>query len=114
MSTARWLTLAWAVATLVGLGLPGEALPRQPVLGFDKVVHVGIFAVGTVAALTGWPRRQVGALLALAAFAAFSEVWQAILPTGRQGDVWDVLANLAGIALGWYVYRVRLNQTQSW
>jgi VanZ family protein len=106
MRIARGLTYAWLLLSLVGLGLPGEALPEAPVIGTDKVAHVLIFAAGTAAALTGWLHRQTGVLVALVAYAALSEGWLAVLPTGREADVFDVVANVIGVLAGWAACRV--------
>jgi VanZ family protein len=77
--------------------------PRAPstagLPGVDKVVHVAVFAaVAVTARRCRLPVLPVG--LVLLAHAALSEVLQhAVLP-GRSGDVLDVVADAAGVALG--------------
>jgi VanZ family protein len=88
--------LFWPDPVGGGSGLPGG----------DKVVHAALFAL--LAATTrlrfgGRPGHPgPGALLvALAGYAAVSELAQAALLPTRSGDVWDLFADLVGVAVGW-------------
>lgn len=96
---ARYLPLAVMVpVSLVMLFSPGSAVPSGPP-NSDKLVHALIFAalaLATAAARIPWRR----AAAALVAYAAVSEVLQQVLPIHRSGDVRDVLADTAGIAVG--------------
>jgi VanZ family protein len=77
----------------------------SPFPGSDKVVHVLVFLVPVaVALLVGLTPRLV--VLLFSAHAVVSEVVQALLLTGRSGDPLDVVADLAGVALGVVVWRV--------
>lgn len=83
-------------------------LPQTPstvevgVPGADKAVHVLVFAlVMLTGVLTGLPGRWLA--LVLAAHAVLSEVIQQLLLPSRTGDPLDAVADLGGIALGWYV-----------
>jgi VanZ family protein len=70
--------------------------------GADKVVHAGLFAL--LAVTTGlFLGRHRGLLLGLAGYAALSEVVQAALLSSRSGDALDVAADLAGVAVGWWL-----------
>lgn len=102
---ARALTLVWFVATLALLSWPVQDLPDVPVPAIDKLVHVALFAVGAIVALRGWPDRPLLVVGLLLSFAALSEIWQGMIPTGRQASVLDVLANTLGIAVGWGIVR---------
>lgn len=86
------------VLSLVVLFLPQSGVPSAPP-GTDKVVHLLLFAL---LAFTG--RRAglpAGPLLAgLVAYAGISEVLQATLPIGRDGDVWDALVDGLGALVG--------------
>lgn len=87
---------------LLGISLamfltPGEDVPQGG--PNDKVVHALIFVALAVAGRwAGVPWRAIG--LGLAAYAGVSEVLQAVLPIHRDGNVPDLLADLAGIVLG--------------
>ena len=96
------------VVSLVMFLLPTDDLsPNAP---NDKVTHLLTFAV---LALTG---RRAGVpvlplLGGLTAYAAATEVLQALLPINRHGEVRDLVADvggvLLGLTLGWTVTRSR-------
>lgn len=81
--------------------------PRAPMvdtggLPLDKVVHVLAFALPTAALIAaGVPRRWVIGLMAV--HAPLSEVVQGWLLADRSDEPWDVVADLAGVALGAFV-----------
>lgn len=103
-STAR-RALAWgALAVAVGIQLVGLYSPSTPdgpgIPGLDKVAHVGMFAlVMATGAIAGVPPRALA--LALLVHAGVSELVQGELLPTRSGDVWDAVADAAGIGLGW-------------
>ena len=78
---------------------PGGA-PRFP--GADKLVHAALF--GLLAATSRW---RLGAAppvwLTVASYAAVSELVQHVWLEGRSGDPLDLVADLAGAALGWWL-----------
>ncbi|WP_457652902.1 VanZ family protein [Rhodocaloribacter sp.] len=115
MTMRRALALGWTLAIVVALSIPGESLPDVPVLGFDKLVHLAIFAVFGwlwMAALEAPLRaRTWGVLAAGLLFAALSEVYQGTLIPGRIGDVYDAVANALGLVAAVLVYRSRLRKT---
>ncbi|MCE1178515.1 MAG: VanZ family protein [Micrococcales bacterium] len=80
---------------------PGGA-PGIP--GFDKLVHVAVFAVPTTLGLlvTG---RVPAVLTLLALHAPVSEIVQWRFLANRSGDWRDLVADLAGVLLGWVVWR---------
>ena len=108
-SRRRLLALGWTLAIIVALSIPGESLPDVPVLGFDKLVHVSIFAVFAwlwMDALDAPLRvRTWGVLAGGLLFAALSEVYQGALIPGRIGDVYDVAANVLGLVAAVLVFR---------
>lgn len=105
MPLARWFTVAWFMATLIGLALPATSLPETSALGTDKLAHLGLFCVGTVGALLGWPGREALVIVALLAFAPLTELWQAVLPTLREPSLFDLIANVLGVLAGWVAVR---------
>ena len=88
-----------AVLSLVVLFAPsGDGAAPFP--QSDKLVHATLFL------LLAWSaRRCFGAglpvLLAVAAYAPLSEVLQGVLLPDRDGNAYDVLADLVGTAAGW-------------
>jgi hypothetical protein len=98
-----------AAVAAVGLQLAVLYAPRVPTVGtagfpVDKVVHVIVFLVPTVALVAaGVPRRWALGLMAV--HAPISEVIQGLFFGARSGDVADVAADLTGVALGAYLTR---------
>lgn len=98
---ARALWTAFALAIVLQLVvLYAPSTPAGPGLpGFDKFVHAGVFllpaALGTLAGI-----RATWLAAALALHAIVSEVLQHLLLPARAGDVWDVAADLVGVAIG--------------
>lgn len=77
--------------------------PRAPSvasgLPIDKVVHFAVFfAVAALGVRVGVPLRWLTGLLVLQAIG--SEVLQGVVLPGRSADPWDVVADVAGIAVG--------------
>ena len=68
--------------------------------GADKVVHALLFAL-----LAATARLRFGPVLpvlaAVLAYAAASEVVQAVALSRRSGDLLDLVADVVGVALGW-------------
>jgi len=72
---------------------------QGPVTWSDKVVHVLLFLLPTVAGLLAGVRpAYVVGLLAL--HAPVSELIQHYLLPNRSGDVWDAVADLSGVVGG--------------
>jgi VanZ family protein len=72
---------------------------QGPVTWTDKVVHVLLFLLPTVAGLVAGLRPAwVVGLVAL--HAPVSELVQHFLLPNRSGDVWDAVADLSGVVLG--------------
>lgn len=94
------LCLLSVVVHLVVLYLPGEDVPAVgfEVPGLDKAIHVLAFGVPVLLAVL-WARRAWPAVLLLV-HAPVSEVLQVLQARGRTGDPGDVLADVAGVALG--------------
>ena len=103
MSARRWLFAAAVVGQLVVLYAP-RAPSSGGVPGLDKVVHVLVFAA--VLGLGWWagaPRPLV--LVVSVVQAPVSELLQWTLLPHRSGDLLDLVADLVGCALGWWVAR---------
>ena len=83
--------LAFRPSTGMDAGLP-----------WDKANHAASFVVLTVLTGCGWPGVGAGrmALIMLAAGTGI-ELVQGLPAVGRDADVWDVVADMAGAATGW-------------
>ena len=106
--TARTVWL-WRIAFVAAVALqlygvysPREAGPHIGIPQIDKVAHCFLFAAVAFTGLkVGVPARWL--LGALAANAIVSELVQHWLLPQRDGDPFDVLADLAGVALGAWI-----------
>lgn len=92
--------MAWAALLFALSSLPGGRVPTSPLSfpGDDKVVHAGVYAVlgGLLRVATG---RTGAAVTLAAAYGASDEFHQSFVP-GRDADVLDWLADVAGAVLG--------------
>lgn len=97
---ALWLLLIAAVAA--GSLMPAGNLPTPPIAGLDKAQHLlGHGALSAYAAMLFTPARlRLAAALALLGFGIALEAAQQALTSTREADLFDVLANAIGIALG--------------
>ena len=108
MTRSTWLAIVWTVIILVACWTPRESLPIREggpsllrYLHVDKVVHFGMFAVFSVAWRNAASRRAstpiaiAGILLAIV-----TELVQSTPIVGRDGDVWDALADALGVVGG--------------
>ena len=103
MSARRWLFAAAVAGQLVVLYAP-RAPSTGGVPGLDKVVHVLVFAV--VLGLGWWSRAPRPLVLAVSVVQApVSELLQWAMLPHRSGDPLDLVADLVGCALGWWVAR---------
>lgn len=95
-----WLALIWTASSL-----PAKDIPSVQILGFDKLEHVGVYAV--LGVLVNRALRQfklhwtqvifIYALLVLLASA--DEFHQSYIP-GRSVSGYDQIANVLGLSLG--------------
>lgn len=93
----QWPFVAAFLGSGVILLLPAPDLPQGPEVS-DKFIHGVIFAV---LLLTGWFARFLlpRLFLALVAWAAATEILQAVLPFNRTGDVLDWAADVVGLTV---------------
>ena len=108
-SPTQRLLWRWALGVALAVQLIALYAPRAPagpqVIGFDKVIHLSIFAAPAFAALVVGIRAR-WALGILAVHAPISELIQHFVLPHRSGDVFDAIADLSGVLLGVLVYVV--------
>ena len=110
MTWKRTAAFFWSLVIVVLCSLPGETLPEVNVISADKLAHFGVFAIYSwlwMAASTA-PFEQAAKRVIIPglAFAGLMEVYQGILPIGRDPEVADVIANAAGLLGGVWAFRV--------
>ena len=101
-----WITASvLLVAAVLYASLAPLELPPAP-SHFDKVEHALAYACLTLWFTGLVARHRYGRVaVALAALGLAIEILQQSMPFGRQGDPWDMAANLAGIGAGLAVAR---------
>jgi VanZ family protein len=98
------LRFATGLATIIVLAAvlwPSDGIPKVPVAGIDKAVHMLLFGAWALALRFDWRlfRKRPGLLIAAAGiFGILTEILQLLAP-GRSPDPLDVAADLAGAAL---------------
>ena len=115
MSPRALLAWSWTLVILVLCWLPRGYFPKDERLpatifvpNFDKLVHMGIFAVFAflwmrVGRAADHPRRILAAGLALA---VVSELGQELPIVHRDANIFDLLADSFGVVVGIYVYKL--------
>ena len=113
MSFRSFLAGSWTLLILVLCWLPRFLMPVREtgprpffVPNFDKLVHLGIFAVFAFLWMrVGPPIGKAGRVfLAGLALAVISELGQEVPIVGRDANVFDALADAAGVGLGLLAY----------
>lgn len=104
----RLLALIWTACIVVGLTLPGSAMPSNRLWEFDKIIHAGLFFVLTLLWLSALTRgrldRGLAVLAVILAFSVLTELYQGMLPFGRQADMLDAAADSVGAAIGFVLW----------
>lgn len=98
----KYATLIVSALILVAVLIPGGNLPKVGLGGFDKVVHIGMFAVWAIAVRYDFESRPFSFLPAFLAglfFSALTEILQ-LAVEGRSFDLYDIAANAFGVAAG--------------
>ena len=104
----RVAAVLWTLIIVVLCTLPGENFPDVHLISADKLAHFGIFAIFAwlwlIASRSDQRPRIWRVLIAGLAFAGLTEVYQGLLPFGRDPEVLDALANSAGLLFGVWSY----------
>ena len=98
-----WVAASALLVTVVVVAslTPSGTMPTPPVLGFDKVEHFVAYAVLAAWFAGLYPRsRYVRIAIWLSLLGLLIEVLQQAMGLGREGDPFDLIADLAGIAAG--------------
>lgn len=102
LTTRNWIAWLWTLAILVACSLPGKSLPAAPVMGFDKIVHVGLFCVWIILWLLATRNKALFYILLGMVYGLALEFYQQLLPFDRSFDWWDALADAVGVLLGYF------------
>jgi len=94
-------TLFASLLVAAALLMPGPNMPRIEVIGIDKLAHVLLFGLWSLALRFDWPlfRRRPALLIAAGAAAALVSESLQLLSPGRAFELVDIAADLLGTAL---------------
>jgi VanZ family protein len=113
-----WAPVVWALIILLLTGAPGTYFPRVETfwewLSPDKLVHVIIFGIQTLLILLAFKKQYIISRQRLiyytfvfvitTLFALLTEILQTYLFIGRDGNIYDFIANVAGVIIGFMAY----------
>ncbi|MFZ4481047.1 MAG: VanZ family protein [Rhodoferax sp.] len=99
-SAWQWAFVACALAVLMLALIPSP--PRMLSTGWDKSNHMLAFASLGALGLLAFPQRLTAVVLCVLCYGALIEVLQSFTPN-RSAEWLDLLADAAGIVLGWAI-----------
>ncbi|MCD4772628.1 MAG: VanZ family protein [Bacteroidales bacterium] len=108
----------WGIFILILSGLPGSSFPKIPSfwewIGPDKIIHLFIYGVFGYLLQSGFTRqfseKKKRYYVILSSFGlgiifgAITEVLQFYIFIGRNGNIFDFLANIIGCIIGISIY----------
>ncbi|MGE0562412.1 MAG: VanZ family protein [Flavobacteriales bacterium] len=103
----------WLIIVTILSGFPGNKIPEQPFLNFDKVVHVGIYLMISVTLCfalfaKGQKNNSLKINLLIVFFGVFyggfMELLQHYIFINRSGNWYDFFANAIGATIGVIIY----------
>ena len=114
----QWPAIVWALFILIITGIPGNQIPKIPSflewLSPDKFVHVVIFGILSYLILYSNRKQYLkrnyrfiivaSVVLISASYGLITELLQYYVFIGRNGNVFDFIANAIGALLGGMAY----------
>ena len=107
-------SLIWIIAIAILSGYPGNKIPETPFLNFDKLVHVGIYFVLSIAIcfafinekklLSQQTKLRVWIICFGIFYGGFMEILQHYIFINRSGSWYDFFANTIGATIGVFFY----------
>lgn len=105
----KYITLLVSALIVIAVLIPGRDLPDVSIGGYDKLIHVLMFAAWAVAVRYDFRDRFSFALIfgAGVLFSFLTEVLQ-LLVEGRSFDLYDMAADAIGVIVGLLASKVLL------
>jgi hypothetical protein len=97
----KYMTIVVSTLIVIAVLIPGSDLPDISIGGYDKVVHLAMFAAWAVAVRYDFKSRFRIPIIFCAGllFSVITEALQ-LLVEGRSFDVYDMIADAAGLIAG--------------
>nr|WP_262483428.1 VanZ family protein [Chryseobacterium piperi] len=105
---SKILPIYWAFLTYMLLK-PGEENHEYWFMfnGIDKIVHISIFAALGFSFIAAFPRIKFSYFFQIILIYAFlTEILQEEMGLGRSMESLDIVADIIGCLLGYYIYKV--------
>jgi hypothetical protein len=100
LSSKPWFAWFWTFLILLACTWPGKDIPAAPIVGFDKLVHAGLFIVWTILWTLVYPQKAALFVLLGMSYGLGLEFYQQLLPFDRTFDWWDAVADAVGVLIG--------------
>jgi VanZ family protein len=110
----------WALFILVICGIPGHDLPEVRFLDWlkpDKVIHLFVYAILSYLLINGLMKQDAStflknnsktwAVVLSICYGILIEVLQKYVFIDRSGEVFDAMANAAGVFIGLWFFNMR-------
>ncbi len=109
--------IIWAVILAILMLLPQDSFPESKLLSYDKLAHVGVFAILSFLVLMGilgkkgkhTRKQQIIALTISIVYGSLLEYLQTYMP-GRMTDLYDFIANCTGGVVGVIIFSIFTRQ----
>ena len=102
----KYATALASLLIIIAVLIPGKDLPDVNIGGYDKLIHMAMFAGWALAVRYDFD-RSLNVFIVFAAglaFSAITEVLQ-ILVEGRSFDIYEMAADAVGLVLGLWLGR---------
>jgi len=110
--TLSFISVAYTLCITFLLLFPATNVPKIDVPSSDKIGHIVLFTILVVlwTVLVFMKVKKVGMKVWWVSIGAFIygiviEVLQGLFFESRTADIWDVVANSAGILFGWLIFQ---------
>jgi VanZ family protein len=100
--TMRYATILVSVLIIIAVLVPRRNLPDVNIGGYDKLIHMAMFAAWAIAVRYDAKEksfRPMQVFMLGLGFSVLTEILQ-LLVEGRSFDVYDVIADALGLAIG--------------
>lgn len=97
----KYITLLVSALIVIAVLIPGRDLPDVSIGGYDKLIHIAMFATWAVAVRFDFRDRFSSGMIFVAGvlFSLLTEVLQ-LLVEGRSFDLYDMAADALGVIVG--------------
>jgi len=95
-------TIVVSILIIIAVLIPGGNLPDVSIGGYDKLIHMAMFAVWAIAVRYDFGNSRFRYILVFfmgVAFSALTEILQ-LLVEGRSFDLYDMAADAVGLVVG--------------